>query len=359
MKSKIFYVCKALIKNSLTSSPSVALVILNWNGKNFLEKFLPSVMASDYENLSVIVADNASTDDSVLFLKNNYPGIKIIINPENEGFAKGYNSALKQVSADYYILLNSDVEVTKGWIEPVIFLMECDKNIAACQPKVLSFYNKNKFEYAGASGGWIDAFGYPFSRGRVFDFCENDEGQYNDTEEIFWATGAAFFVRSKVFHELRGFDEYFFAHQEEIDLCWRMKRAGYKIFAVPSSVVYHVGGGTLPMGNKRKIFLNFRNNLVMLAKNLSPKEKKRKIAFRIFLDNAAAMQALMKGDFKTFSSIQKAHLAFYKWSVSKKEKSNLPEMELKNFSGAFNGSIVRKYFIQKKKTFSEIVGRKK
>jgi GT2 family glycosyltransferase len=343
----------------LTSSPSVALVILNWNGKGFLEKFLPSVMASRCKNLSIVVADNASTDDSVSFLKNNYPGIKIIINPENEGFAKGYNTALKQVSADYYILLNSDVEVTKGWIEPIISLMESDKNIAACQPKVLSFYDKNKFEYAGAAGGWIDAFGYPFSRGRVFDFCENDVGQYDDTAEIFWATGAAFFVRSKVFHELSGFDEYFFAHQEEIDLCWRMKRAGYKIFAVPSSVVYHVGGGTLPMGNKRKVFLNFRNNLVMLAKNLSAKEKFWKINYRIILDNLAGVQALMKGDFKTFGAIQKAHLHFFKWNFRKKTKNDLPVTALKNLAGAFEGSIVRKYFIEKKKTFSQIVGNKK
>lgn len=343
----------------MTSSPSVALVILNWNGKHFLEKFLPSVMSSGYENLSVIVADNASTDDSILFLQKNYPGIKIIINPQNEGFAKGYNTALKQVSADYYILLNSDVEVTRQWIEPIISLMESDKNIAACQPKVLSFNDKNKFEYAGASGGWIDKFGYPFSRGRVFDFCENDVGQYNDTAEIFWATGAAFFVRSKVFHDLNGFDEFFFAHQEEIDLCWRMKRAGYKIFAVPSSVVYHVGGGTLPMGNKRKVFLNFRNNLVMLAKNLSPREKWLKINFRIILDNAAAMQALLKADFQTFAAIQKAHLHFYKWNFSRKTKPDLRSLELKNLTGAFDESIVRKYFVEKKKTFSEIVDAKK
>lgn len=343
----------------MISSPLVALVILNWNGKKILEKFLPSVIASGYENLSVIVADNASTDDSNSFLQSHYPQIKIIVNPVNEGFAKGYNTALQQVSADYYVLLNSDVEVTKGWIEPIISLMESDKTIAACQPKVLSFHDPVKFEYAGAAGGWIDEFGYPFNRGRVFDFCENDEGQYNDSQEIFWATGAAFFVRSKVFHQLNGFDEYFFAHQEEIDLCWRMKRAGYKIFAVPSSVVYHVGGGTLPMGSSRKVFLNFRNNLVMLAKNLSIKEKNRKIIFRIFLDNVAAMQALIKGDFKTVTSIQKAHLDFYKWSKSKKEKSDLPRMELKSLTGVFNGSIVRKYFIEKKKTFSEIIGLRK
>ncbi len=238
----------------MTSLPSVTVVILNWNGKHFLEKFLPSVMLSGYENLSVIVADNASTDDSIPFIKNKYPSVQIIYNAVNEGFAKGYNTALKQVTSDYFILLNSDVEVTKGWINPVISLMESDKTIAACQPKILSFNQKNEFEYAGASGGWIDQYGYPFSRGRVFDTCEKDNGQYDDCSEIFWATGAAFFVRASVYEEMEGFDEYFFAHQEEIDLCWRMQRAGYKIYVEPTSIVYHVGGGTLQKGNKRKVF---------------------------------------------------------------------------------------------------------
>jgi len=343
----------------MASSPSVAVVILNWNGKDFLEKFLPSVIASSYENLSIVVADNASTDDSVAFLQNNFPQILIIRNPSNEGFAKGYNTALNRVSADYYVLLNSDVEVTEGWIEPVISLMESDQKIAACQPKILSFYEKNKFEYAGAAGGWIDKYGYPFSRGRVFDFCEHDNGQYNDREEIFWASGAAFFVRSAVYDELEGFDESFFAHQEEIDLCWRMQRAGYKIFVVPSSVVYHVGGGTLPSGNSRKVFLNFRNNLLMLSKNLSASEKWSKIPFRILLDNIAALQALAKGNSTTFRAVQKAHLEFFKWNFKEKKKNLLPEIKLKNLAGVYNGSIVRKFFIEKKKTFSEIVGFKK
>jgi len=343
----------------LALSPSVAIVILNWNGKDFLEKFLPSVMASEYENFSVIVADNASTDSSVSFLKNNYPAIKIISNPVNEGFAKGYNMALKQVLADYYILLNSDVEVSKDWIKPVISLMESDKKIAACQPKILSFNNKSEFEYAGASGGWIDKFGYPFSRGRVFDTCENDHGQYNDPEEIFWASGASLFVRSLVFEELNGFDEYFFAHQEEIDLCWRMQRAGYKIFAEPSSVVYHVGGGTLKKGNKRKVFLNFRNNLIMLSKNLPLSEKFWKIPFRILLDYISGLQTLTKGDFKTFSAIVSAHLNFFKWIFLRKKEKGLPKINLKKLKGVYGGSIVWQYFINKKKTFSEIIGLKK
>jgi hypothetical protein len=343
----------------LTRSPSVAVVILNWNGKHFLEKFLPSVVEDDYENLSVIVADNASTDDSIIFLQKNYPRVKIIINPVNEGFAKGYNTALKQVSADYYILLNSDVEVTKGWIKPVISLMENDTGIAACQPKVLSFDNKQKFEYAGASGGWIDSLGYPFSRGRVFDNCENDHRQYNNATEIFWATGAALFVRASVYHELTGFDEYFFAHQEEIDLCWRMQRAGYKIYVEPASYVFHVGGGTLPMGNKRKVFFNFRNNLIMLAKNLPLSEKFWKVPCRIVMDNLAAFQALIKGDFKTFASIQSAHYHFLKWSFKRKKGRKLPKMKLNVLRGVYAGSIVWQYFIKQKKTFSEIIDFKK
>lgn len=339
--------------------PSVALVILNWNGKNFLEKFLPSVVLSEYENLSVFVADNASTDDSVSFLKKNYPLVELILLQTNEGFARGYNSALEKITADYYILLNSDVEVTPGWITPMINLMENDKSIAACQPKILSYADKKKFEYAGAAGGWLDEFGYPFNRGRIFDYCETDQGQYDQTEEIFWATGAAFCTRASVYHELNGFDEYFFAHQEEIDLCWRMKNSGYKIFVTPDSVVYHVGGGTLPTGNKRKVFLNFRNNLVMLSKNLPLSEKWWKIPFRLSLDHLAGLQALVKGDFKTFIAIIKAHLNYFKWCFSKRNKNKLPGKKLKQYAGVFNGSLVWQYFIQKRKTFSEIVGDKK
>jgi GT2 family glycosyltransferase len=343
----------------LISLPSVAVVILNWNGRNFLEKFLPSVMASDYENLSVIVADNASSDDSVYFLKTHYPLVKVLENAVNEGFSQGYNTALKQVSADYYILLNSDVEVSPDWIAPVILLMESEENIGACQPKILSFENKTEFEYAGASGGWIDSLGYPFSRGRVFDHCEMDKGQYNNATEIFWATGAAFFVKSSVFHQLNGFDPYFFAHQEEVDLCWRMKRAGYKIYVEPASIVYHVGGGTLAMGDRRKVYLNFRNNLIMLSKNLPFFTLIWKIPVRIFLDIIAAFQALVNGNFSTFISIGSAHLDFTKWIFLGKKEKKLPKGELENLSGVYAGSIVWQYFIKKKKTFFEIVQLKK
>jgi GT2 family glycosyltransferase len=343
----------------LSSFPSVAVVILNWNGKHFLEKFLPSIIASTYKNFQIIVADNASNDDSISFLKEKYPQIKILVSKLNEGFAKGYNTALKQVTADYYVLLNSDVAVIPTWIEPIIGLMQADKSIGACQPKILSYDRQHEFEYAGASGGFIDTVGYPFARGRVFETCEKDEGQYNNATQVFWATGAAMFVRSNVFHELQGFDEYFFAHQEEIDLCWRMQRAAYKIFVEPSSVVYHVGGGTLPMGHKKKVFLNFRNNLVMLAKNTPASEGIWKIPLRISLDAIAAYRALFSGSFSTYASIASAHLQFVFWLFRKKRSRKLPSVKMKNISAVYNGSIVWQYFIKKKKTFSEIMFNKK
>lgn len=321
-----------------------------------MQQFLPSVMSSTYPHLRVIVADNASTDDSVSFLKTNYPQIDIIINATNEGFAKGYNTALKQVQADYFVLLNSDIEVTPRWIEPVIQLMENDKSIAACQPKLLAWHDKTRFEYAGASGGWIDAYGYPFSRGRVFDVCEEDNGQYDDVQPVFWASGAAFFVRSAVFNELKGFDEFFFAHQEEIDLCWRMQLAGYKIYACPQSVVYHVGGGTLPKGNSRKTFLNYRNNLIMLYKNWGWSEKIWKLPIRVGLDAVSAWKALLGGDSGYWTAVLKAHIVFIKWVFFQQGQSNFPAVMKGKPSGVCSKNIVWQYFINKKRTFKEIIG---
>jgi len=336
-------------------TPSVAIVILNWNGKPFLEKFLPSVVASVYVAKKIIVADNASTDDSISFLKKYYPEIAIIQNESNYGFAKGYNTALKKVEADYYVLLNSDVEVTQNWIDPVIELMETDTTIGACQPKLLAFNNKDEFEYAGASGGWLDKFGYPFMRGRVFDDCEKDNGQYDDVQPCFWASGAAFFVRSSVYHELGGLDEFFFAHQEEIDFCWRLQLVGYKVYVQPASVVYHVGGGTLPKGNSRKTFLNFRNNLIMLAKNLSFAAALWKIPARIALDILSALRGLIGGDAGYFIAICKAHFHFAGWLLSGKKQSVFPQKKHGKLYGWYNGSVVWAYFMQKKKTFSEII----
>jgi GT2 family glycosyltransferase len=333
---------------------SVAIVILNWNGRSFLERFLPSVLSTTYP-IKVIVADNASTDDSIKVLENKFPEVELIQLDKNYGFAKGYNEALKSVTAEYYILLNSDVEVTSGWLEPILKLFASDSKIGACQPKILSYAHKDSFEYAGASGGWIDKYGYPFARGRVFDHCERDMGQYDTTEQIFWATGAALVIKSQLFHQLNGFDEYFFAHMEEIDLCWRLQLAGYKIYCCPESVVYHVGGGTLPKGDSRKTFLNYRNNQIMLAKNLSLKEKWWKIPFRLALDQVSALKALITGDGGYFKAVVKAHMAYFYWYLFIKNQKPLIKISLKELSGVYNGNIIWAYFIQKRKLFNQII----
>ncbi len=303
----------------------------------------------------MIVADNASNDDSLSFLKNNFPFVEIIELEKNYGFAGGYNKAFKKVEADYYILLNSDVEVTKGWIEPVIEMMEADGQIAACQPKILSHQQKKMFEHAGAAGGWIDYLGYTFARGRVFDVCEEDNGQYDDAAEIFWATGAALFIRAKIFHEMQGFDTFFFAHMEEIDLCWRMKLRDYKIMYCGKSFVYHVGGGTLPKGNYRKVFLNFRNNLIMLFKNLSLSEKIWKLPLRILLDILFAVKSLLGKDIDTFKAVFAAHFDVFKWHINHKKNKNITAKKMRGLTGVTAKSLVWEYFIKKKKHFSEIV----
>ena len=334
------------------SQPTVAVVILNWNGKKFLKQFLPSVLASTYNNMRVVVADNASTDDSVAFVQQQFPTVEVLTSNENFGFAKGYNFFLQQVKSDYYVLLNSDVEVTKNWIEPIIELMEADKSIAACQPKLLAYHQKDTFEYAGASGGWIDTLGYPFSRGRVFDVLEEDNGQYNDAMPVFWASGAAFFIKAELFHAMHGFDDFFFAHQEEIDLCWRLQRNGYKIMVCPQSVVYHVGGGTLPTGNPQKVFLNFRNNLIMITKNMPLQQLIWKLPLRIALDAVSAWKELLSGKPGYWWAVVRAHFAYTAWffTGTRKAGAGYPALQ-----GVYHGSVVWKYFIQKKQIFSEIV----
>ena len=336
------------------SLPLVALVILNYNGRKYLETFLPSVLASTYNPIKIILADNASTDDSVTFVQQNFSSVELICFDENYGFTSGYNKALKQVEANYYVLLNSDVEVTKDWIEPVIKLMEEDKTIAACQPKLLDYKQRNYFEYAGGVGGWIDYLGYPFARGRVFETLEKDKGQYEKNAYILWASGAAMIVRSELFHEVGGFDDFFFAHMEEIDLCWRLQRTGYNIAACPASVVYHVGGGTLPKGD-RKTFLNFRNNLIMLCKNLPSTEKLWKIPLRIFLDILFAFKALISGDVSSFKAVFQAHIAVLKWNSQKKNVLVLPKKPMKSLKGVMRKSVVWSYFIGHKKSFKEII----
>lgn len=339
----------------MSSSPKVAIVILNWNGRNYLEKFLPSVLATDYSNYEVIVADNGSKDDSVSFIKNNFPKIRLIELEKNYGFAKGYNLALKKIEADYYALINSDIEAQKDWLKPIISLLEQDELNAACQPKLLSYNDRNLFEYAGGAGGWLDSFGYPFARGRIFDVCENDKGQYDATERVFWVTGAAMVIKSKIFHEVKGFDDYFFAHQEEIDMCWRMQLAGYKLFACPSSVVYHVGGGTLPRGNSLKTYLNFRNNQIMLFKNLPWSQKWWKIPYRLFLDMVSAWKGLFIGDGGYFISIYRAHFSFFKWVLFQKKQSVFPEKRKGKLYGLYKGNLVWQHFVKGKKYFSELI----
>ena len=322
-----------------------------------MDNFLPSVMASTYANLRIVVADNASTDDSVAFVQENYPLIELITHPVNEGFAGGYNWALKRVQSDYYVFLNSDVSVTPGWIEPVIQLMENDQSIAACQPKLLSYHQPDLFEYAGAAGGWIDSLGYPFSRGRVFDVCEKDNGQYETSIPIFWASGAAMFVRAPVYHELGGLDASFFAHQEEIDLCWRMQLAGYRIMACPQSVVYHVGAGTLPRGG-RKVYLNFRNNLLMLCKNLPWQQKLWKIPVRFGLDAISAWKGLFTGDAYFFTAIMQAHFAVIKRLIRRYNKRPHPRKPIQQLDGVYHGSVVWQYFIKHHTHFQEIIQKK-
>ncbi len=337
--------------------PEVAVVILNYNGKNFLQKFLSTVIQSTYVHLKVIVADNGSSDDSVAYIKANYPQVGILTNNINEGFAGGYNWALSNVRADYYVLLNSDVSVTPGWIEPIIALMENDPSIGACQPKILSQEFPELFEYAGACGGWIDTLGYPFSRGRVFDVCEKDNGQYNEAIPVFWASGAAMFVKAGVYHELGGLDASFFAHQEEIDLCWRMQLAGYRIMCCPTSIVYHVGAGTLPRGGK-KVFLNFRNNLQMLIKNLPWQEKVWKIPARFALDAISAWKGLLTGDTDFFKAIMQAHFAIMRRWFTRPLNSSYPAKKLNQLEGVYPKSVVWQYFINHKRHFDEILGKK-
>ena len=323
---------------------SLAIVILNWNGRIFLEQFLPSVCAFS-KDVKIIVADNASTDYSVEFLRNNYPTIEIIINESNGGFAKGYNDALKLVDTKLYLLLNSDIEVTENWLEPLLKTME-DESIAGCQPKVLSYNDKSLFEHAGASGGYLDRNYFPFCRGRIFDKFEFDEGQYNGEAEVFWATGACLLIRAELYHRIGGFDEAFFAHMEEIDLCWRLKKQGHKFMVNPASIIYHVGGGTLPYLSPRKSYLNFRNSLFMIVKNHEG-ILFFKLVHRLNLDGIAGIRFFLRGDWKHLASVLKAHGSMYKHlSVLLKQRKAIKiQSTTFNSTGLYRGSILwARYF---------------
>ncbi len=333
---------------------------MNWNGirHKHLSNFLPNVLKYSSEDAEVIVADNHSDDESLEWLKKYHPEVRVIENPTNAGFATGYNMALKQVEAEYYVLLNSDIETTPGWIPPVIELMDKDSSIAACQPKIMNQNEgfREEFEYAGAAGGFIDKYGYPFCRGRLFQHLEKDSGQYDDNLEIFWATGACMFVRAEVYHELGGLDDDFFAHMEEIDLCWRMKNKGHKIMYCGSSTVYHVGGGTLPKKYPKKTYLNFRNNLTLLFKNL-PKERLLRVYIaRIFLDGVAGLKFLLEGSLMSFFAVTRAHVSFLRTyrKTMRKRKQNLHL----HVSGIYKGNIALDYFIRRKKLFSELPEKK-
>lgn len=331
----------------------VAVVILNWNGRDFLKKFLPKVIEySNNEYTEIVVADNDSKDDSVTFLKKYFPEIRIIVNATNGGFAKGYNDALKQIDAEYYVLLNSDVEVTKNWIEPVIEMMDADKNIAAAQPKLLSYDAPEYFEYAGAAGGYIDILGYPFCRGRIFQSLEKDTHQYNNQQEIFWASGACMFVRAELYHNHGGLDEDFFAHMEEIDFCWRLKNHGYKIMFTPKSTIYHVGGGTLPKISSFKAYLNIRNNNMMLLKNLPSNIVLPILFLRLVMDGIAALKFAIDGSIKDLLAVAKAHFDFYRMipKTIKKRK----EIKPKKVSLVYYGNIVFEHFIKGKTSFKQL-----
>lgn len=337
----------------------VAIVILNWNGKKMLAEYLPSVLDYSRADADIYVADNASTDDSVDFLQQHYASeVKLIRLEKNWGFAEGYNRALAEIDAEYFVLLNSDVEVTHHWLTPLIEFMDSHEEVAACQPKLLSLTDKDFFEYAGASGGFIDRYGYPFCRGRIFDTLEEDNGQYDYRQEIFWATGACLFIRAKDYADVGGLDARFFAHNEEIDLCWRLRLRGRKIYCIPESVVYHLGGGSLPKGNPMKTFLNFRNNLTMLYKNLPESELRHVMRWRWFLDYLAAWKMLLLdwnvGEFK---AVYRARRAFKAWR--KDFSADREQIQQRRAEGTVTGmyahSILWQYYVKGNHHFSKLV----
>lgn len=335
----------------------VAIVILNFNGERYLRELLPNMVSNSPEG-EVIVADNGSTDGSMDYLRNEMPHVRTIAMPKNYGFAEGYNQALKQVEAEYYILLNSDVEVTEGWLKPLISFMDSHPGTAACQPKLLAYHQREMFEYAGAAGGYIDRLGYPFCRGRIFGSIEKDNAQYNEPREIFWATGACLMVRSHLYHELGGLDGRFFAHMEEIDFCWRIKAQGHSIVCLPQSTVFHIGGGTLSAESPRKTYLNFRNNKLMLYKNVM--RHYGLIAFlRFFLDLVAAMQMLLQGKPKNAKAVLEAQRDFWKMKSDFRSCREENKQKTKSVSpeGMYQNSILLAYYLRGKKTFAQLISK--
>ena len=330
---------------------NVAVVILNWNGKKLLEQFLPSVISCSEKEATIYLADNASTDDSVSLVQNKFPSIKIIQNKTNEGYAKGYNDAVKNLTEDLFVLLNNDVAVSPNWLTPIIYEFKKDDNLVAAQPKILDYHNKSYFEYAGAGGGYIDQLGYPYCRGRIFNTLEKDKGQYDDTTTVFWATGACLFVRKTAYNEVDGLDEEFFAHQEEIDLCWRLQSQGGTIKYIGKSTVYHVGGATLSSYSSKKTFYNFRNSLLMLIKNVSSSKVWFLLFIRLILDGLAGFQFLIQGKWRHSLAIIKAHVSFYRLIPTYLKKRNKNSTQFKYYHIK---SIVWNYFIRKNRTFKQL-----
>ena len=335
----------------------VAIVILNWNGRQMLKEYLPSVLKYSREEATVYVADNASTDDSLTMLKQEFPEVELIVLERNWGFADGYNKALAEIEAEYFVLLNSDIEVTPDWLKPMVAYMDGHLDVAACQPKLRSIFDKHRFEYAGASGGYIDRFGYPFCRGRIFETVEEDSGQYDEAADVLWATGAALMIRSKDYWETGGLDGRFFAHNEEIDLCWRLRIRGRRVVCLPESLIYHVGGGTLPKSNPMKTFLNFRNNLTMLYKCLPEEELKPVMRWRWALDYLAAWEMLiLKRNVGDFKAVYRARRAFKRWRQdfeadrraiqASRKAEKIPERR--------GFSLLWQYYVRGRKTFAKL-----
>ncbi len=335
----------------------VAIVILNWNGERMLRQYLPCVVENSGSEAEVIVADNASTDGSLQYIQQGFPDMRTIVFDKNHGFANGYNRALKQIDAEYYVLLNSDVRVEKGWLAPLLDFMESNKDVAACQPKLRAIVDSDSFEYAGASGGYIDKFGYPYCRGRLFDVVEKDHGQYDDAVEVHWATGACLMVRSEDYWSVGGLDGKFFAHNEEIDFCWRLRLAGRKVYCVPQSRVFHLGGGTLPKSNPMKTYLNFRNNLTMLYKNLPAKRLAWVMFVRLWLDYIAAFKFIvLDRHWGDACAVMRGRLAFLRWhSDFKPVRRNIQrtaKSKKTNIIAAY--SILWQYYAKGKRLFSEL-----
>lgn len=332
----------------------ISVVILNWNGSAMLQRFLPSVIRYS-EEAEIIVADNGSTDHSIDILREKFPSVRILPFRENYGFAEGYNRAIQQIETPYVLLLNDDVEVTPHWLQPLLAFMNHHPEVAACQPKILSETQRELFEYAGACGGFIDHLGYPYCRGRIFNHVEKDRGQYDQVCPIFWATGAALLVRTDVFRKEGGLDKRFFAHMEEIDFCWRLRSRNYGIYCIPQSTVYHVGGGTLPKSHPRKTFLNYRNNLLMLYKNLPEERLNSTLRIRYFLDLVAALKMLLSGQAKESMAIVKALRTFFKirHDFDRERKENLQKQQLKDIPEMRNESLLVAFYLKKKKKFED------